>query len=90
MLEWEYKVESIGAYDHPWAEFQAQSPAAGIQKLLEDWGKEGWELMHVHEIEGKWRSSPEMYPGGDPGRQTWDNGMTIMYFKRPGNGLAAK
>lgn len=85
MLQWEYKVLNIGSEGHPW--FERQDPSPGIQKMLEDLGKEGWELMHVHEIQGKWRSNPEMYPGGDPGRMTWDSGFTIVYFKRPGKDL---
>jgi hypothetical protein len=88
MIQWEYKVLNIGSLKgHPY--FPQQDPSQGIQKALEDLGKEGWELMHVSEIDPKWRSDPESFPGGDPGRMTWESGLTLLYFKRPGKELPA-
>lgn len=80
MPEWEYKVESVGHIDHPY--WEVRYPALEIQALLEERGKEGWELVHIHETKGRWRSAPETYPGGDPGRCVWDSGESVLHFKR--------
>jgi hypothetical protein len=95
MLEWEYKVQNIGWYGDGEAPMSLsyhplQDPSGELQKRLEEFGKEGWELVHVHPIPARWKSNPEAYPGGDAGRMTWEPGLTIVYFKRQGKNLAVK
>lgn len=81
MTEWEYKVQTLSFSDHPF--FEGQNVSVSIEAMLMEIGKEGWELVHIKDVDGRWRSNPEKYPGGDPGRMTWEYGTSILYFKRP-------
>lgn len=88
MAKWEYKVVRREIYDHPYASLHG-APEKLLDGFIEEertflkeFGEEGWELVHLKEIEGKWVTSPENWPHGDPLRQVWVSGCKILYFKR--------
>jgi len=42
--QWEYRVQTVGAF---WSGVKADE----LERLLNEWGKEGWEVVSTHIIE---------------------------------------
>jgi hypothetical protein len=46
MQQWEYRVQTVGSF---WGGVKADE----MQKMLNEWGEEGWDVVSTHIIENE-------------------------------------
>ena len=46
MQQWEYRVQTVGSF---WGGVKADE----LQKMLNEWGEEGWDVVSTHIIENE-------------------------------------